>query len=61
MYEEELDNEHLAWCKYLKEESYFRYQNILTRELKQKLDIFEQILRNQEMRKVERNKLKVTL
>ena len=61
MYEEELDNEHLAWCKYLKEESYFRYQNILNRELEQKLDISEQILRNQEMRKVERNKLKVTL
>ena len=48
---EELNNEHLTCCKYLNEESDFRYQNILNGELKQKLDTFEQIKRNQEMRK----------
>ena len=40
---EELDNEHLTCCKYLNEESDFRYQNILNGELKQKLDTFEKI------------------
>ena len=34
---QEIDNEHLTWCKYMNEESEFKYMNILNGDLEDKI------------------------
>ena len=39
----EMDNEHLVWCKYMNEESEFKYMNILNGDLEDKINTYKQI------------------
>ena len=56
-----LDNEHLTWCHHIKEEGDFRYIDILNGDLKDKINTFRHIQRNEEFRKEEREKDKLNL
>ena len=47
----ELDNEHLVWCKFINEESDYRYNDILNGNLQDKVGTFKQIQINEEIRK----------
>ena len=50
------NNEHLLWCKFINEESDYRYNDILNRNLQDKVGTFKQIQINEEIRKEERRK-----
>ena len=53
---QEMDNEHLAWCRYINEESEFKYLNILNGDLEDKINTYKQIQRNEQRRKEDRRK-----
>ena len=44
----ELNNEHLVWCKFINEESDYRYKDILNGNLQDKVQTFKQIQINEE-------------
>ena len=56
-----LDNEHLTWCTHINEEDDFKYIDILNGDLRDKINTFRQIQRNEEFRKEERRKDKLNL
>ena len=53
---QEMDNGHLTWCKYMNEESEFKYMNILNGDLEDKINTYKQIQRNEQLRKEDRRK-----
>ena len=48
----ELDNEDLTWCHEINTDSDYRYLHLLNGTLNEKIEIFKQINRNQDKRKL---------
>ena len=44
-----MNNEHLVWCKFINEESEYKYIDILNGNLMEKVETFKQTQRNEEV------------
>ena len=55
--QQELNNPHLTWCRYMKKEQDFRFIHLLNGTLEEKIGTFNQIKMNELKRKGERKTL----
>ena len=56
---QEMDSEHLVWCKHMNEESEFKYMKILNGDLEAKINTYKQIQRNELISKEYRRNVKI--